>query len=85
MVLREQQVFKLPDDTDLAKACLVEPITVCLHGIDMCRIKVGDKVAISGGGGIGLILLQLARLSGASKLTLIEPVAEKENWRSSWG
>ncbi len=77
MVLREQQVFKLPDDVDLAKACLVEPISVCLHGIDMCRIKPGNKVAIFGGGGIGLIMLQLARFSGASKLTLIEPVAEK--------
>ncbi|MDY6827386.1 MAG: alcohol dehydrogenase catalytic domain-containing protein [Bacillota bacterium] len=77
MVLREQQVFKLPDDTDLARGCLVEPVSVCLHGIDMCHIRVGNKVAISGGGGIGLILLQLARLSGASKLTLIEPVAEK--------
>lgn len=77
MVLREQQVFKLPDDTDLAKGCLVEPISVCLHGIDMCRIKPGNKVAISGGGAIGMIMLQLARLSGAAKLTLIEPVAEK--------
>jgi len=77
MVLSEQQVFKLPADIDLAKACLIEPITVALHGIDMCRIKAGSKVAISGGGGIGLILLQLARLSGATRLTLIEPVAEK--------
>jgi threonine dehydrogenase-like Zn-dependent dehydrogenase len=77
MVLGEQQVFKLPADTDLARACLIEPITVCLHGIDMCRVRPGSKVAVSGGGGIGLIMVQLARLSGATKLTLIEPVAEK--------
>lgn len=77
MVLNEQQVFKLRDDIDLAKGCLLEPVSVCLHGIDMCRIKAGDKVAISGGGAIGLLLLQLAKFSGASKLTIIEPVAEK--------
>lgn len=77
MVLSEQQVFKLPDDVDLKKACLIEPVSVCLHGIDMAHIKVGDKVAISGGGGIGLIMLQLAKFSGAAKLTLIEPVTSK--------
>ena len=77
MVLKEQQVFKLPDHVDLAKGALVEVISVCLHGIDMCRIKVGNKVAVSGGGAVGLVLLQLARLSGASILTLIEPVPEK--------
>jgi threonine dehydrogenase-like Zn-dependent dehydrogenase len=79
MVLEEQQVFKLSDDVDLARACLIEPISVCMHGIDLARIKIGDKVAISGGGGTGLLMLQLAKLSGASKLTLIEPVEEKRN------
>lgn len=85
MVLSEQQVFKLPADTDLKKACLIEPISVCLHGIDIARIKVGDKVAISGGGGIGLIMLQLAKLSGAAKLTLIEPVASKHDLAKKLG
>jgi len=79
MVLGEQQVFKVPADMDLAKASLIEPVTVALHGIDMCRIKAGSKVAISGGGAIGLLMLQLARLSGAVRLTLIEPVREKRD------
>jgi len=77
MVLDQQQVYKLTDDVDLAKACIIEPISVCLHGIDLAGIRQGSKVAISGGGGVGLLLLQMARLSGASKLTLIEPVEEK--------
>lgn len=85
MVLSEQQVFKLPDDVDLKKACLIEPVSVCLHGIDMAKIKVGDKVAISGGGGIGLIMLQLAKLSGAAKLTLIEPVVSKHDLAKKLG
>lgn len=77
IVLDQQQVYKLDDEVDLAKACIIEPISVCLHGIDLANIRPGDKVAISGGGGVGLLLLQLARLSGASKLTLIEPIEEK--------
>ena len=81
----EQQVFKLPDGADLAKASLIEPITVTLHGIDMCRIRPGSKVAISGGGAIGLLMLQLAHLSGAVKLTLIEPVPEKRDLGMTMG
>lgn len=85
MVLGEQQIFKLPEDADLAKATLIEPITVTLHGIDMCRIRPGSKVAISGGGAIGLLMLQLASLSGAVKLTLIEPVPEKRHLAMKMG
>lgn len=77
IVTSEQTVFKLDDDIDMAKAVFHEPISVCLHGIDLARIKPGQSVMISGGGGIGLILLQLARLSGAVNLTLSEPVAWK--------
>jgi (R,R)-butanediol dehydrogenase/meso-butanediol dehydrogenase/diacetyl reductase/L-iditol 2-dehydrogenase len=43
----------------------------------MCHIRPGARVAVSGGGGVGLIMLQLAKMSGACKLTLIEPVREK--------
>lgn len=85
MVLEEQQVFKLRDEVELSRACLVEPISVCLHGIDIARIKAGAKVAISGGGGVGLLMLQLAKLSGASRLTLIEPVEEKRELAKSLG
>ncbi|HVI42127.1 MAG TPA: alcohol dehydrogenase catalytic domain-containing protein [Anaerovoracaceae bacterium] len=77
LVVNEQQVFKLPEEVDLSEAVFIEPISVCLHGIDLCRIKPGARVAISGGGGMGQILLQLAKLSGAVDLTMIEPVAGK--------
>ncbi|MBQ2817465.1 MAG: zinc-binding dehydrogenase, partial [Clostridia bacterium] len=49
----------------------------CLHGIDMCDIETGDNVAVIGGGMIGLIMLQLAKLKGAAKLIMIEPIESK--------
>lgn len=79
LVVNEQQVFKLPEETDLSEAVFIEPISVCLHGIDLCRIKPGARVAVSGGGGMGQILLQLAKLSGGVELTMIEPVAGKRD------
>ena len=36
----------------------------CLHGLDLCQIQPGSHVAVIGGGMIGQIMLQLARLAG---------------------
>ena len=77
IVTSEATVFKLDDDADMEKSVFHEPISVCLHGVDLAQIKPGKSVMISGGGGIGLILLQLAKLSGAANLTLCEPLAWK--------
>ncbi len=77
IVVHEQQVYKLPDDMDLRRAALTEPVSVALHGFDLCRVIPGKRVAVSGGGGIGLLHMQLARLAGATHITVIEPVKEK--------
>lgn len=66
-------------------AAMAEPVACCVHGIDMCNISCGDTVAIIGGGMIGMIMLQLAKLSGAGKLILIEPVAEKRELAKKLG
>ena len=59
------------------QAAMTEPVACCLHGIDRCNISCGDTVLIIGGGMIGLIMLQLAKISGAGKVLLSEPIAEK--------
>ena len=56
---------------------MTEPVACCVHGIDMCNINCGDTVAVIGGGMIGMIMLQLAKIRGAGKLIMLEPVAEK--------
>ncbi len=73
----ESQVYKIGDNTTYEMAAMTEPVACCVHGIDMCEISCGDTVAIIGGGMIGMIMLQLAGLSGAGKLIMIEPVAAK--------
>lgn len=70
-------VFKLPDDADLKKYCLVEPTNCTLRAMDLAQVKHGATVAIAGIGGIGSILLNQLILSGASRITAIDPVPEK--------
>ena len=77
VIMREKQVYKFADNLSFIEAAMAEPIACCLNGIDLCKIRPGATVLVIGGGPIGMIMLQLAKYSGASKLILSEPVAEK--------
>lgn len=81
----QSQVYKIADSTTYEAAAMTEPVACCVHGIDMCNISCGDTVAVIGGGMIGMIMLQLAKISGAGKLIMIEPVAEKRNLAKKLG
>lgn len=70
-------VFKLPIDADLMSCCLVEPTNCTVRAMDLAQVKHGATVAISGIGGIGSIMLNLLILSGATRITAIDPVAAK--------
>ena len=73
----EKQVYKISDGISFEEAAMGEPVSCCLHGIDLAGVKAGDTVMIIGGGAIGQIMLQLAKISGASTIILIEPVKWK--------
>lgn len=71
------QCFSLPQRVSLLEGALTEPLACCLRGIEQAQIKPGDIVAVIGGGAIGQILAQLARMSGAGKLILSDPIPER--------
>lgn len=77
VIMREKQAYKVSDDLSFIEAAMAEPISCCLHGIDLCNIKAGDTVLVMGGGPIGMIMMQLAKNAGASKVIMSEPVEEK--------
>lgn len=76
-VYNESAVFPLPDGLPLDIGALLEPVSVAVHTMDIAQVKVGDAVIITGAGTIGLLLLQLAVRSGASKVLVSEPVMAK--------
>ena len=81
----QRQVYRLGEHTTFEQGAMTEPVACCLHGIDMCEIEPGHRVVIIGGGMIGLIMLQLARLKGAAMIALIEPVESKRKTALSLG
>lgn len=70
----ETQCFKVNDDIDFDVAAMAEPLACVIHGIDQAAIQTGQTVAVVGGGMIGLLMVQMARLSGASTVVLSEPI-----------
>ena len=66
----EKAVYKLPDNVSYEEGSFLELLSCAVHAINQSEIKVGDRVAVFGGGPGGQLLHQLARVAGASEVTL---------------
>ena len=74
-VVPEEQCYLLSRDIPLRYGAMAEPLACCIHGMDRADIRAGETVLIVGGGAVGLMMLQLAKLRGASRVAVSEPVA----------
>jgi (R,R)-butanediol dehydrogenase / meso-butanediol dehydrogenase / diacetyl reductase len=81
----EGQVFRIPDSVSLEEACLTEPVAIALRAVERADLRIGARIAVSGAGGIGLLIVQLAKLAGASSVTAIEPVEAKRKLAKELG
>lgn len=75
--VNQRQIYPIGKNTSFEEGAMAEPVACCLHGIDMCHIQPGSNVVVIGGGMIGLLMMQLAKLAGATKVALLEPVENK--------
>ena len=58
----------VPDTLTDADAAMLEPLGVGLHAIRLGAIRPGERVGVFGCGPIGIFLIQLARISGATTI-----------------
>lgn len=75
--VRADMVIKVPDSVTDEEGAMVEPTAVGLHAIHLADIKVGDKVLVVGGGIIGLLCAEFAKMEGASYVALTETNKER--------
>lgn len=64
----QEAVSKIPNALSFDQAAFVEPLGCCIHGLDKSGVRHGETVVLIGAGPIGLLLLQLTRLAGASTI-----------------
>jgi len=56
---------------------MLEPLGVAIHALDLGHVPFGGTAAVVGCGPIGLLLIQLLRAAGVSRVLAIEPLAHR--------
>jgi 2-desacetyl-2-hydroxyethyl bacteriochlorophyllide A dehydrogenase len=64
IVVPEYTLLPLPNGLPVEDACLVEPGAVAWHGLRRAGLVAGERVAVVGGGSIGLLTAAAARRMG---------------------
>ncbi len=65
MVVHESCLVPLATGVPVGDACLVEPIAVSVHAVNVAEVQPGHRVLVVGGGTIGLTAVAAARRAGA--------------------
>lgn len=77
MAWPEKLLHPLPDSLSNEDGVLLEPLGVALHAMDLAKPRLTDTVGVFGCGPIGLMLVQLALASGASRVIAVDPLEHR--------
>jgi len=80
-----QQLIGIPDNVaweDAAVCC--DAVLTAFHALERSRLRLGETVVIIGIGGVGSVLVQLARLAGARVLA-VDHDARRAAWAEENG
>ena len=83
----ETGAIKIPDEVPLEVACVIGCAVQTGVGaaLNTAQVKEGDSVLVMGLGGVGMSVVQGARLAGASKIIVSDPVAERRESARGFG
>jgi L-iditol 2-dehydrogenase len=68
--IAQRNMHRLPDHLSFECAAFMEPLSVCLHGLQQTGVQAGDSLAVIGLGPIGQLLVRAATLHGAQVTAL---------------
>ena len=66
----ERVAFRLPDGMTYEEASFTEPLACAVRAMERTQVLPGDRVAVVGGGGMGLLIAQAIRARGADAIVL---------------
>lgn len=76
-VARAEDLLLLPHSIGARDAIFFALGVVALNSTHDAEIKLGDEVAVFGLGVIGLLVVQMAKLSGAARVYAVDPIARR--------
>ncbi|MCX5209413.1 zinc-binding dehydrogenase [Kitasatospora sp. NBC_00240] len=79
-LVAERALIPLPDGVPLAAAALLGCAVLTGYGAvhNAARVRAGESVVVIGLGGVGLAVLQAARIAGAGPIVAVDVTPEKE-------
>ena len=79
VIIDQRGAVKIPNDVPLDVACVVGCAVQTGVGavLNTAKVREGDSVLVMGLGGVGLSVVQGARLAGAGRIIVSDPVAER--------
>lgn len=72
ILVRKENVHKLPENLSFEHAALVEPASVAHHAVKSSTLKTGDTCVVFGAGPIGLFVTAIAKVKGAKQVIVVE-------------
>ena len=85
MAWPKRQLFPIPDSLTSADGAMLEPLGVAIHAVNLGKLQAGMTVGVFGCGPIGLLTVQLARLSGASNIVATDLLPHRVEAAKSLG
>lgn len=73
----EEQVMLAPEDVSNEELVCIDPATVALMAVRESHVRLGDRVAIFGMGAIGLLALQMCKISGGLCVIAVDPIERR--------
>jgi L-iditol 2-dehydrogenase len=81
----EKSLFPIPDSISDDDGALLEPLGVAMHTVDLGKVKPGMSVGVFGCGPIGLLIIQMAKLSGAANIIATDKLAHRVDAAKGFG
>jgi L-iditol 2-dehydrogenase len=81
----EKSLFPIPDSISDADGAMLEPLGIAIHAVDLGKLKPGMSVGVFGCGPIGLLILQMAKLSGAAQIIATDKLSHRVETAKRFG
>ncbi len=73
VLIESDFAFDVPEGMTAEQAALAEPVSVAIHACRKAGVTAGSSVFITGAGPIGVMMTQVARAFGASRVVVSDP------------
>jgi L-iditol 2-dehydrogenase len=70
-------LYKLPDKLSFERAAMVEPLSIAFHALKRSPFSLGDTAVVIGVGMIGLLVIQLLKIGGCSRIIAVDMIKAK--------